>query len=490
MKRRSFLTLAGALPVLATKKSGQLVDIPTEILEDKIRGGFLGQIVGDLNGLKHEMKYILEPGNVQEYTPALPDGGWTDDDTDIEWPYLLEIQQSRNLLIPYSRISEIWKNHINRGIWCSHLYLRQIMDLGIDPPLTGRIEFNPWADFNLSGQFVSESWGLISPGMPQTAARIGLHYTHVSVDGEAVQSTQMVDAMIATAFLTNDMKKILDAGATALDPKSVMSQIMSDVRRWYKENPRDWRTTRKLTKDKYCKYGGQDPRDRNGVWLNGASTISALLYGDGDWVQTVRSAFNFGWDADNNAAASGAILGVIKGNKALLSQGWDIKDLYRNTSRDDMPQDETITSYSDRLVEIAERNIIEHGGSKSTVNGKSVYRINPEAPHNVERLPDLKKQYATMRSQLRDEVEKGVVSGASAQEKARAAYLAICLDFAPELKQEHSEQWSAAVAALQGYPRVLQAMFYEAPFPAGDRIREKAIAAGVQKPATNQKLWN
>ena len=273
--------------------------------------------------------------------------------------------------------------------------------------LTGRIEFNPWADFNLSGQFVSESWGLISPGMPQTAARIGLHYTHVSVDGEAVQSTQMVDAMIATAFLTNDMEKIVDAGAAALDPKSVMSQIMTDVRAWQKQNPRDWRATRKLTMDKYCKYGGHDMRDRNGVWLNGASTVSALLYGDGDWVQTVRSAFNFGWDADNNAAASGTILGVIKGNKALLSQGWNIKDLYRDTSRDDVPQNETITSYSDRLVELAKRNILEQGGSQATVAGKSVYRINSETPQNVERLPDLKKQYATMRTQLKGEIEKG-----------------------------------------------------------------------------------
>jgi hypothetical protein len=94
-----------------------------------------------------------------------------------------------------------------------------------------------------------------------------------------------------------------------------------------------------------------------------------------------------------------------------------------------------------------------------------------------------------MRTQLKGEVEKGVMSGASGQEKARAAYLAICLDFAPELKEMHAEQWTAALAALHGYPRVLQAIFYEAPFPAGDRIREKSLAAGLQKPATNQKLW-
>lgn len=490
MLRRHFIAITAALPLAAQTKRAGTVDIPAGVLEDKIRGGFLGQLIGDLNGLKHEMKYILEPGNVQEYTPGLPDGGWTDDDTDVEWPYLVEMQKSDTLMIPYHRIPAIWKQHINRRIWCSHLYLRQIVDLGIEPPLTGRIEINPWADFNLSGQFVAESWGLISPGMPRTAARIGAHYTHVSVDTEPVQSTQMVDAMIATAFVTNDMERILDAGAAALDPNSVMSQIMADMRLWYKENPRDWRETRKLTKEKYAKYGGHDERDRNGVWLNGASTISALLYGDSDWVQTVRHAFNFGWDADNNAATSGTILGVMKGYKALMSQGWDVKDKYRNTSRDNMPEGETISTYSDRLIALAAKNITEHGGSKTTVNGQSVYRIRTENPGNVEPLPSLPKQYAAMRSQLRGEIEKAVSNGgSSAQERARAAYLAICLDLAPDMQTRYPEKWPQAVAALGQYPRVLQAIFYEAPFPAGDAIRRKATAAGLQKPAEKLKLW-
>ncbi len=488
LRRREFMMLAGTLPLLAQSGHRATAEIPADLLEDKIRGGFLGQLLGDLNGLKHEMKYILDPGNVEEYTPELPDGGWTDDDTDVEWPYLLEMQRTNTLLIPYRNIPEIWKKHINRRIWCSHLYLRQLMDLGIDPPLTGRIGINPWADFNLSGQFVSESWGLISPGMPQTAARIGLHYTHVSVDGEAVQSTQMMDAMIATAFLTNDMDRILDAGAAALDPRSVMSQILADVRRWCKENPRDWRATRKLTMERYSKYGGHDMRDRNGVWLNGASTFAALQYGDGDFVQTVRSAFNLGWDADNNAAAAGTILGVMKGYKVLKSQGWNIKDAYRNTSRDDMPEGETITSYGDRLIALAVQNITAHGGSKTTVDGRPVYRIRTEQPANVERLPDLEKQHAAMRSELRVGIEKAVANGGDARERARAAYLAICLDLAPELQGKYPEKWEQAILALTGYARVMQAIFFEAPFPAGDAIRTKALAAGLRKPEASIKL--
>ena len=85
-------------------------------------------------------------------------------------------------------------------------------------------------------------------------------------------------------------------------------------------------------------------------------------------------------------------------------------------------------------------------------------------------------------------LRKGVMAGRTAQERARAAYLAICLDLAPALKQAHAQQSSQANEALSGYPRVLQVMFYETPFPAGDLIRERAMAADLAKTATSIKL--
>ena len=40
------------------------IELTAGVLRDKIRGGLLGQILGNLNGLPHEMKYIDEPGAV------------------------------------------------------------------------------------------------------------------------------------------------------------------------------------------------------------------------------------------------------------------------------------------------------------------------------------------------------------------------------------------------------------------------------------------
>lgn len=479
MKRLLLLILTA----VTMGSAASTAEVSAEKLQDQIRGGLLGQVLGDLNGLKHEMKYIAEPGNVERYVPALPDGAWTDDDTDVEWVYLVEMQQSGILLLPPGRIAELWKRHINRRIWCSHLYLRQLLDLGIEPPLTGSVHLNPWAEFNLSGQFVSESWGLISPGMPQTAARIGTHYVHVSVDGEPIQAAQMFTSIIATAFLTDDIDQILNAGVAALDPASAMKRVIADVRQWHRQDPEDWRVTRRLLKERYALYGGTDVRDRNGVKLNGGATIAALLYGKGDFVETLRLAFNFGWDADNNAAMAGTVVGVIKGWKWLMSRGWDIKDVFRNTSRDDLPQDETLTSFGNRLVLLAERNIADHGGAKVTINGRTLYRIATEPPATIEPLPDPRRQLTALETKLRPEIEAGIARGSSAQEMARAAYFAICLDQAAALGKKYPERWSSSIRALSGYPKLLQVIFQKNAPPGVEMVRDKAVAAGLVKPA-------
>ena len=159
------------------------IEMPVEKVIDKIRGGLLGQMIGNLNGLPHEMFYIEEPGNVKNYIPSLPDGARTDDDTDFEWVYITMMQKYRNPYLPVDTIFNLWKQRINRNIWCANRYARFLMDMDIKPPYTGKTVFNPWSWFNISGQFLCETYGLIAPAMPQTAAKVGLHYTTVAILG-------------------------------------------------------------------------------------------------------------------------------------------------------------------------------------------------------------------------------------------------------------------------------------------------------------------
>lgn len=464
------------------------VRIPAETLRDKIRGGLLGQMLGNLNGLQHEFKYIQEPGNVTTYTPALPQGAHTDDDTDFEWVYIVEMQRRGTTLLSPGQISELWNSRINRRIWCSNQYARQLMDLGLEPPLTGRVALNPWAEFNISGQFLCETFGLLAPAMPQTAARIGLNYTTVAIDLEPAQTTQLFTTMIATAFVEDDINRILDAGLAAIDPRSELHVIAADLRRWHAQHPDDWRATRRLLKEKYNRHNGS-MRDNNGYELNTGSTIAALLYGQGDFSETLRIAFNFGWDADNNAATAGTVMGVVKGYRWMLAEGWQIVDRYENTTRDNMPNDETITSFADRLIDLAEKVIQDNGGKREVNNGVSCYVIKSESPRCVAELPSVDEQIVAMRKTFGKEIDRGILQKTVPKTTARAAYLAICLDMSESYQEQHSDQWQRALQALNEYPNVVQAIFYHSNVPAGQTLRRRASAAGLKQPATKKKLW-
>jgi len=230
-------------------------------------------------------------------------------------------------------------------------------------------------------------------------------------------------------------------------------------------------------------------RDRNGYELNTASTIAALLYGEGDFVKTMITAFNFGWDADNNAATAGTIVGVIKGYRWMMQQDWKIVDRYRNTTRQDMPMDETITSFADRIIDLAERAIAEQAGERAFADGHVVYRIPVQEPRNIVPLPNLATEVKRFQSERKSEIGATIALGEDRQKLAFAAYSAICLDLAENLKQDHPQRWAQALKALNSYPKVVQVLFFHSPFPAGDRLRKKAIAAGLSKPETKIKIW-
>ena len=465
---------------ILTSAETKTIEVPVSTITDKIRGGLLGQILGNLNGLEHEFKYEKTPGNVIKYIPSLPKGAVTDDDTDFEWAYICEMQKKRNPFLSYEDINKLWLERINKRIWCSNRYARHLMDIGIQAPLTGNVLFNPWADFNVSGQFLCETFGLLAPAMPQTAAKIGLQYTKVAIDNEPAQTTQLFTAMIATAFIENDINRIIDAGAASVDPASEVYKIIQDVRKWHKKFPNDWKETREQLRTKYLKENGEI-RDKNGFELNTGAIIAAMLYGAGNFEESLRHAFNFGWDADCNAATVGTMLGTVYGYRKMMGQEWQIVDRYRNTTRDNMPMDETITSFADRLIELFELINEGKGGKKDYSNNQLVYTIQKENPACVEKIVPSEEGRGYLIKILEKEITEGLLKG-SVKDKARSAYYAVCLDMAKELKDNYPGEWKQAVVDLSGYWRVMNNIFYGKTFNTLNNLQQKFLESGFKKP--------
>jgi hypothetical protein len=66
--------------------------------------------------------------------------------------------------------------------------------------------------------------------------------------------------------------------------------------------------------------------------------------------------------------------------------------------------------------------------------------------------------------------------------------MAICLDLASSLKSSRPAQWNVAVATLNGYPKLMQVLFFPR-VPSGVALRDKAVAAGLHAPAKQEKIW-
>ncbi len=67
------------------------------------------------------------------------------------------------------------------------------------------------------------------------------------------QTMQLFTTMIALGFIEDDTNMLLDGGLRGIDPNCAIAQIVGDVREWHRQYPNDWRTTRKLLKDKYSR---------------------------------------------------------------------------------------------------------------------------------------------------------------------------------------------------------------------------------------------
>ena len=423
-------------------------------LADQMKGGLVGQLFGNLNGLEHEMVYIHEPGSVESYTPDLSDGAWTNDDTDIEWVYVYAMEESDRLFLSPEHIMKLWKEHIVERTFFATGFSKRLMEIGIKPPLSGNRVLNPFAEFNIAGHFLSESFGMIAPGLPETAGRIGLHYTTVCIDGEPAQMTQFFTAIYAMAFFETDINQLIDVGLASVDPKSSFYEVVQTTRQLVEENPSDWRRTRRLLKERYSKHDGK-LRDRNGYELNGAATLAALIYGKGDLAETLRLSFNFGWDADNTAASVGTILGIVKGYRWMEEQGWKVKDIYINRNRLNMPLNETISSFADRLTHLATKTLLEEGmaavhrGPQGTT-----YTFERQSPVNILPVYPMDQQREWMWRQLDFEIDRILTSPGSKEANARAVYFALAAGSAKSFREKYPDAWDAAVRDFRSFPRL------------------------------------
>ncbi len=324
----------------SSTKIPQSFTLNKSVLADKIKGGWAGQTIGCTYG--GPVEFLFNGTMIQDYTPITwPDGAikkYYDtfpglyDDVYMDLTFVSAFERL-GIDAPIDSIARAFAKS-EYPLWHGNQAARYNILHGIMPPASGNWLNNPHAD-DIDFQIEADYAGLMSPGMPNTAA----HYTdeigHMIAYGDGWYGGVFVAAMYSLAFVSNDVDFIVTEALKTIPEKSVFYQCINDVIKWHKQYPNDWKQTwfecqKKWTEDIGCPDGVFTAFDIDSK-INSAYVTIGLLYGQGDFHRTIDVAARCGQDADCNPATAAGILGTMLGYSN-IPEYWK-KNLYEVEDR-------------------------------------------------------------------------------------------------------------------------------------------------------------
>jgi hypothetical protein len=386
MKKIAFFTLLGSLSVLFSCTSGKnkYRKISAEEYMDKVKAGWIGQMAGVGLGGPTEFNWkgeIIPEDRVPVWTPEMVNQ-FNQDDIYVEMTFLRTLEKyGFDVSIRQAGIDFANSKY---DLWHANMAGRNNLRSGIAPPASGNPAYNSHAD-DIDYQIEADYSGLISPGMPNLAIQLGEIFGRLMNYGDGLYGGQFVAGMYAEAFFEDDMEKIVKAGLKCIPEGSQYHECISDVLRWYRENPDDWEKTWGLVNEKYQlnpeyrKFSCSEPEDPFNIdaKINGAYVVMGMLYGEGDIKKTITISARCGQDSDCNPANSGGILFTTIGFENLPDEYISALDYTTKFSYTDYNVSELINVCA-KLVRDA---VVRSGGKiESGKDGKEYFLIPVEEP--------------------------------------------------------------------------------------------------------------
>lgn len=308
--------------------TAQQIKMPREIilskkeLQDKIKGGWAGQVIGCTYGGPTEFQYL---GRTIADTVTIP---WNDqavsgyydkfpglyDDIYMDLTFV-EVIDKYGVDAPASRFAEAFAGK-GYQLWAANQMGRYNVLQGIKPPESGHWTNNPHAD-DIDFQIESDFIGLMYPGMPASAAKLADKVGHIMNYGDGWYGGVFVSTMYTLAFTSKDVPAIINQALTAIPEQSDFYQCIADIIKWHKQYPQDWRKTwqeceRKWSNEVGSPDGVLAPYNIDAK-INSAYVVMGLLYGQGDFFNSIDIATRCGQDSDCNPSTVAGILGTIYG---------------------------------------------------------------------------------------------------------------------------------------------------------------------------------
>jgi ADP-ribosylglycohydrolase len=302
---------------------------------ERVYAGVLGKIVGVYLGRPFEQwthaQIEQRLGEIDGYVtahPALEPAKRanplvvTDDDISGTFTFLRALEDYGPDVTP-AQIGQTWLNYVVEersthwwggvGVSAEHTAYVRLKD-GMRAPASGSAAVNGKVlSEQIGAQIFIDGWAMACPGDPERAAELAQRAASVSHDGEAVHAARVVAAMEAQAFVEANVDELLDVGLSVIPRESVIARVIADVRAWASADG-DWRRTRARIEER---YGYHRYRGVCHVVPNHALIVLAVVYGGGDFDQSLLIVNTAGWDTDCNSGNVGCLLGIRGGVEAI-----------------------------------------------------------------------------------------------------------------------------------------------------------------------------
>uniref|UniRef100_UPI00356735A5 ADP-ribosylglycohydrolase family protein n=1 Tax=Mariniphaga sediminis TaxID=1628158 RepID=UPI00356735A5 len=301
---------------------GQKITISKAVLEDKIKGGWAGQVIGCTFGGPTEFKWL---GTMIDDDVPIP---W--DENQIEFWYNQFPGLYDDVYMDLTFVSVFEKHGLDASdtlhaqafanarypLWHANQAARYNILNGIIPPESGHYFNNPHAD-DIDFQIESDFAGLMSPGMMNASSEICDRIGHIMNFGDGWYGGVFVAGMYTQAFISDDVAFVVNEALKAIPQESRFYQLIADVVQWHEMYPDDWKQTwfeiqKKWSSEKGCPDGVFNAFNIDAS-LNAAYIVLGLLYGDGDYGKTIDISTRAGQDSDCNPSNAAGILGTMLG---------------------------------------------------------------------------------------------------------------------------------------------------------------------------------
>lgn len=328
-KARSFsrnlalvLAIVSSIPSFLLAAKTEELSLTRSNLIDKIKGGWAGKVIGCTRGgpFEHRFPSTLIPDtiqlgwNVDELATQLKNSPEIYDDLYVDMVFLETIEKKG-----VQASAEDFAKALSRGQFPLEHGLQMARHnflVGLKPPKTGFWLNNPHADDN-DFQKTADFIGWLTPGMPQVAVKLGERIGHIISSGDGWYGGIYMAVLSSLAFVQEDRPSLVQEALRLFPEKSAFHQVIKDVLDGYRQNPQNWEKTwlaieKKWGEETGCPEGALSPFNFDAK-INAAWVTIGLLYGNGDFGQTISITIRCGDDTESNAANAGGIIGTILG---------------------------------------------------------------------------------------------------------------------------------------------------------------------------------